>query len=548
MRTEAILTTSKGDETRFELKVQAEPINLTPSSSESFQLARGWFRNCLDTHPMCPKPTGEFMPKRVIEVLRFDVLSQNHSLRLCERLFENAEPYAALSYCWGTEGQIVTKLENIAQHLERIDTQLPATVTDALRVAIDLGIRYVWIDALCIIQDDFHDKTQQISQMPLVYAQATITIVASRTRCVQEGFLHERTSSQNLFKLPYRCRSGETSAVLLQPWIKPRRDPLDSRAWALQERLLSPRILEYGSFQTRWICQGNPEFQTPKDGFKTTSTYETISTTTKSQSKTKILEKWHSLVSAFGRRDLTLPTDRLPAISGIATHFSKFLGEYYAGLWKSYLWQELLWISDILSPPLAPRPKEFQAPSWSWAATNSIIKWMYVRDFKTDPSFEILDCQILVMETNQNMTSPEANKFGTVNSGSLVVHGHLQEAAWGPWWDGSGLRGGQLYIWGLKVPDASLSAIMHLDAIEKESASGERFPISVFLLKVAGYGSGGSCHVAGLVLRQIDSAVYSRLGVFEFSPGSNHFSRTSDQYAEQLRWLEETEPQTITII
>ncbi|RDL34714.1 uncharacterized protein BP5553_07842 [Venustampulla echinocandica] len=574
-----------GNITELEMKIFTRPMNLTPSSSESFQLARSWFRNCLDTHLMCPKPTSRFMPKRVIEVLRFDVLSQNHSLRLCERLFENGEPYAALSYCWGTEGQIVTKYENIAQHLERIDTQLPATVTDALRIAVELGIRYVWIDALCIIQDDFHDKIQEISQMPLVYSQATVTIVASRARCVQEGFLYKRTSSQNVFKLPCRCPSGQTGAVLLQPWIETCREPLDSRAWALQERLLSPRVLDYGSFQTRWICKEYSEFQTPTDRFRAMSTYQTMPTITKSQPKTEVLEQWHSLVTAFTHRDLTLPTDRLPAISGIATRFSNFLGEYYAGLWKSYLWQELFWCCDHLPDP-APKPKVSQAPSWSWAATNSMVNWLWVGNYKTDPSFEILDNRIHLVETKQNMTYTEA-KFGAVSSGTLVVRGHLQPAAWVPWWGGiCGYKwwggdqylqgeclhaimhydimeeeyastGGENQLWRRKteVPGRCLSTEMHPYTIGKEFAPrGERNPIPVFLLKVAhidsdpGDNRGFDRHI-GLVLRQTDNGEYSRLGVFQFEFGGFKIQYPSrDGYIEQLRWLEENEPQIITII
>lgn len=80
-------------------------------------------------------------------------------------------------------------------------------------------------------------------------------------------------------------------------------------------------------------------------------------------SDSDILKQWHGLVHMSTHRDLTFATDRLPAISGIAIRFSMVLGEYCAGLWKSYLWRELLWIVE--EGDRCPRPSEYQAPSWS---------------------------------------------------------------------------------------------------------------------------------------------------------------------------------------
>lgn len=112
--------------------------------------------------------------------------------------------------------------------------------------------------------------------MPFIYSQATVTIIASRPNGVDEGFLHKRLkmaedTPSKVFELPFKCADNQLGSVVLLPRVSEAREPLNSRAWALQERFPSPRILEYGSIQTRWICQetGKVPSGIPNDGYKT---------------------------------------------------------------------------------------------------------------------------------------------------------------------------------------------------------------------------------------------------------------------------------------
>jgi len=340
------------------------PIVFNPASDDSFRLSQSWLQTCLQTHEKCPHPRGDFKPTRVIEIQRVEA---KFTLRLLETLSKTTEPYVALSYCWGGEGHVKTTSKDIGQRLSGIDiNDLPATIKDAILLTERLGIRQLWVDALCIIQDDDKDKTSEIIQMPLIYSQATVTIIASRASSVQEGFLHGRTpwnsDTNKAFELPYKCISGETESVLLHRMIEEATEPLDYRAWALQERILSPRILEYGSLQTRWVCCHNiPPVSGVTDGFKAVSIYNEerwdYLFTIALQAILNITDitdldpthpehpptQWHNLVRVYTHRKLTEPTDRIPAITGIASRFGRILrDDYCAGLWKSNLVKELL--------------------------------------------------------------------------------------------------------------------------------------------------------------------------------------------------------------
>ena len=140
---------------------------------------------------------------------------------------------------------------------------LPRTIQDAALVIYQLGIRFFWIDALCIVQDARKDKQREISKMPRIYGQATLTIAAARAKDAQSGFLENRVATEDpkvVFQMPFRCDDGEVGSVILLHAEKQfDSEPLDMRARAMQERLLLPRVLEFGTRQTRWICPRKTE-------------------------------------------------------------------------------------------------------------------------------------------------------------------------------------------------------------------------------------------------------------------------------------------------
>ncbi|KAK3314603.1 hypothetical protein B0H66DRAFT_627242 [Apodospora peruviana] len=113
------------------------------------------------------------------------------------------------------------------------------------------------MDALCIIQDNVNDKSAEIAKMPSIYGGATVTIVAAGSSSSIDEFLGERfPGSREAAAIPYRCIDGQLGSVTLAKLGGgfEEVEPIDERGWTLQERLLSCRIVEFGSRQTRWIC------------------------------------------------------------------------------------------------------------------------------------------------------------------------------------------------------------------------------------------------------------------------------------------------------
>lgn len=500
------------------------------------------------------------MPTRVIELVQV----RGHTfLRLRETSGRAWEPYAALSYCWGKEQHLTTTSENLHRHLTRINMKdLPTTMRDAVLVIEKLGIRNVWIDALCILQDDMNDKAFEIAQMALVYNQATVTIAATRAGGVQEGFLGDRRpyphgtlqTDSVIWELPYRSRAGATGSVILVPDCEIPTQPLDTRAWAFQERLLSPRILEYGSLQTRWKCQGTAELDDMTDGFTNTSASgkgnmkDSLVSSIRALmrpngrdpsapiSKQDILDLWHEVVDKYTHRNLTLSADRLPAIAGIAKQFGKLLEDQYrAGLWMSNLATELLWHVDNTETS-HPKPIEYQAPSWSWAAITGPV--CFFENVQIDPDFEVLDCQT-TLQTDNARVAFVTSKYGPVEFGSLRVRGRLVEAEL--------MASADFCLLKVKKEDGRYRSLYATKMCLDEAHDGsDILRHQIYLLRLS------KPLVKGLVLRRNMGSGLSRLGFFECGPNlvedENSEQLRSDEYQKDLACFESSELSTVTIV
>jgi hypothetical protein len=178
---------------------------------------------------------------------------------------EHPAEYVALSYCWGdAQEDTKTKGTNLKARLKEVDwSQLPQTIKDAVKVTRSLGLTYLWVDVLCIIQDDVQDCATELAKMSSVYHGATLTISAARAEHSSEGFLGDRVLSKAyggaLFRLPYHHGEGDNivrgSVLLARGSIRDDFDePIDERGWTMQEHILSRRLLRFGSKQTTWKC------------------------------------------------------------------------------------------------------------------------------------------------------------------------------------------------------------------------------------------------------------------------------------------------------
>lgn len=444
------------------------------------------------------------MPTRLIKI---STRQGRRILQLTEQHGEQV-PYAALSYCWGGEQIVQTTAQSIFRHRTRINFQdLPQTIKDAVVVTEGLGLEYLWVDALCIIQDDENDKACEIDLMGHVYENAQVTIAASRAERAQEGFLQDLipygcNKQDWVFKMNYRDLAGQVSPVVIAPKLfRPPVDYLSERAWAFQERLLSRRILEYSAACVHWTCQSHSDCD--RRGGKC-SAYELkknseISRGLLYRNGAVNPERWHTFLDEFSKRSLTLPGDRLPAIGGIAERFGlQSEDRYLAGNWKSHLPSGLLWIVDTYEKGSSqPQPSAYVAPSWSWASTiRPINGHVFIK-----PDFSM--SMVNIVRDNVR-TAAEGAIYGKVIYGSLTLRGSVIPVDWKLPHETERYSNGTIS----SIPSISI----HRDGTEASLLADGITTVRAHLLVLTA--STDMKEVTGLILRQNSDHTYLRMGVF----------------------------------
>ncbi|KAH6648112.1 heterokaryon incompatibility protein-domain-containing protein, partial [Truncatella angustata] len=159
--------------------IRYNPVVTDLASPLGSSIAQNWIDVCASSHAECPSPVPLPLPTRVIEIV------DEHNLRLSSSGgggggFNSAVGrYVALSYCWGGPQEFATTKERL-QTLEDgfKASQLPQTLQDAVTVTRSLGVRYLWVDSLCIIQDSEEDKSSELPMMASYYKNAYVTVCA----------------------------------------------------------------------------------------------------------------------------------------------------------------------------------------------------------------------------------------------------------------------------------------------------------------------------------------------------------------------------------
>ncbi|KAG4439010.1 hypothetical protein IFR05_005526 [Cadophora sp. M221] len=341
------------------------------TSTNVIENIRRQLKECLETHgSKCPSKFDVGLPPRVI-----DVNSDHNSQRLSihKRVLRERGQYAALSYCWGDPPHpFVTTTDLVQDPSQRDWSQLPATIQDAIRITRALGLRYLWIDSLCIIQDDESDKMNQIQLMGMFYKNAAVTIAAARSPDVKDGFLADIQIPQ--IPLPFVGPNGEVRKlwIHMEPPELPD-EPLDRRGWTLQESLLSPRILYYGSKDLIWKCRGEPFHSlTTNHTFYRPPLHERLPPAIFNIPSRDAISTdgiWLRIQAAFLSRQFKLSQDRFFALTGVAHELQRVSGDVYiAGLWKSSIMRQLSWKRTDNIVPEALAQQSLSLPSWSWLA------------------------------------------------------------------------------------------------------------------------------------------------------------------------------------
>ncbi|KAK4200454.1 heterokaryon incompatibility protein-domain-containing protein [Triangularia verruculosa] len=408
---------------------------------ESFLLARECINNCVNFHTACQKPNpSTLLPDRVIDC------SDPENPKLILTHDKQQGIYLTLSYVWGLDQPLKLLTSNLTHLLTHGIplSQLPQTIRDAITVTHSLNHQYLWIDALCIIQDSHPDKLLQICQMSRIYRTSYLTIIAASASTSREGFLsHPRSPLPPSARVPFFSpRNSKTPGIIslldTHQSYSPNSttsglpiEPIDTRAWTLQEQVLPLRTLTFDSETLKYNCQTEAisigqalcrpsRVRLPRIlAFSTaTSNPRTDELSPAEQWEARVA--WTEIVASFTLRWLSYEGEKLPAIAGVAEQFSLATGDacYLAGLWKRSLVPDLLWRvgREKELDPKSSRPAKYRAPSWSWASVewgvyyDNATRMVDVSSYK---QVEVVDCWV-------SLAAREA-PFGEVTDGLLRV-------------------------------------------------------------------------------------------------------------------------------
>ncbi|PNP76712.1 hypothetical protein FNYG_10131 [Fusarium nygamai] len=393
-----LLNIWKTNEKFFKLEIEDEapmPTEHTPQSAS--QAANRWISICDSEHPSCldraTSPPEAKMPSRLLD------LGASDSTTWC--LFETQQqkvPYVALSHRWTADTPTLLTKDYTEYFNPQSDGQLPQSYRDILEICRALPIRYVWIDSLCIIQDDNGaDFSLEAPLMMDVYRYAYLTIMICWEFGETTAFRKRRP--RGIARPPPKSYHGdyirsanhlvneaEDFAFVVQNKNNDYRNdvdksPINKRAWVLQERHLSRRILCIGSDQLYWECQGKsigscmsreacPE---KFSSFGNRLPLQPLADTEEGLS-------WSLIAEQYSQQDLTFEQDRIVAISGLANVISTLTGDtYFIGIWLENWMAGLLWEPDLAKDrPHRPKPSHIVSPpmvlpSWSWLSFSGSI-------------------------------------------------------------------------------------------------------------------------------------------------------------------------------
>lgn len=402
----------------------------SPANNTGSGYTAGFVKKCLEHckthHRSCqPESLGApWYPTRLVEVLEGNTF----------RVIETAEtvpagPYATLSHCWGASRMITTTTENIGQLKKQLPLlDLPKTFSDALQFIKAIGISFIWIDSLCIIQDSVKDWEAESRTMLEVYRHAECNLAAAGSEDSRGGLFSERNHAilpSGWFEIDNnRPEVKGVYCAVPYDYFENAFDKqigssrLISRGWVFQERAASRRVIAFGRDQVFWDCSEVLESDVLPDHHIRLYHYEDENTPGGSKDNAmgmavpKVLSPgvprsfyslgdglvaWQFIVQRYSACAFTFNKDKPVAILGVAQMMSDALKAqptavstaYWAGLWLQDMYRQLAWKAS--HPGLQ---KNCHAPSWSWLSVEGPVEWISVVDF--DPKFYFFKASALI--------------------------------------------------------------------------------------------------------------------------------------------------------
>lgn len=413
---------------------------------------RAWLLRCEHDHPSCRKnrlSNSTIPAKRVLEIA---TLGSEHGfgdvrvVNTSDLLFFD-QRYVTLSHRWGDIQAARLLTSNLAEWRRSISTSsLPQLFLDAIGLTAAAGIHYLWIDSLCIMQDSEEDWLCESATMGVIYAHSWKTLAATGHLKPGQSIMSNQAPddyskfSINAGSLWWMCIDPDRFAGHVE------NAPLNKRAWVLQKRIMSRRIMHFTGHERHWECREASWSQTfpnaiPKWLFAQSvkspelalgflacilrsANWLEVLRSKDLEPNTVVYKYWCVAIEAYSRTSITFDSDKLIAISGIARALlGLFDDEYLAGLWGGRIIWELLWKAE--GPP-ARHPKQMCPPTWSWASTMRHIK-MYIHQA---PSTVRYTEKHLAKVVERQVIAERGDPMGHVTFGTMQLKGPLTEVFW----------------------------------------------------------------------------------------------------------------------
>lgn len=317
---------------------------------------------CQEEHARCRQKVPRVLPQefRVIDITR-------------RRIVETTDvPFIALSYVWGmgTRSTLLTAtratISGMKQDGGLPTLEMPRTIEDAMTISTQLGERYLWVDRLCIIQDDPKDKMNQIEAMSDVYTSARLVLIAAYGNNMDFGIYG--ISCPRPVVQHHEDISGLRVTNILR---EPEDDPLalwHTRGWTYQEAVLARRRLFFTNVRAYFECGQSTCHE---------DAYNTETDPNEFTSYELLMEEDSSRFEAFARhlrnytsRSLSYQLDVYNAITGITKALYEGNSIFINGLPQVDFDRALRWFGDLGKTSLCRlETEEISCPTWSWSAT-----------------------------------------------------------------------------------------------------------------------------------------------------------------------------------
>ena len=550
-------------------------------SPEVLELAKTWYDDCCKNHPACEalsefeKSRAQWNPTRLLDI---GTLSDDSELHLVEsRTITELVQYTALSHCWGNNRHLRLLQNNINDLMNRVDPNtLSKTFRDAIKVTRYFALRYIWIDSLCIIQDSKEDWEAESTMMDQVYRHCECCIAATAACDGTFGcFVNRDTRFLTPLRIPqampfklqnlqvsqeeHKTGPGHYEILNASFWMdEVENGALTNRGWAFQERVLSHRILHFGKTQIFWECRKRTACESfPADipsYIPVLWREELIPTTEKHGAPPAFLARddeqtsrqhaykfWKNALQNYADRLLTVESDKLPAVSGVAKHVQQAAkDDYFAGLWGENMERDLLWRLENRRAP----PKKWTAPTWSWACRNGSLNLFQNYSFGAwsdapdDPESEELAAVLHVSATPAGQ-----DPTGQVSEGHVILCGQLAPAilksknrevdsSSAVSWTESSLH---VFVDGAEMHEIANSHNCFPDEpVEDED-------VLVYCLPIIDFGGTREYFITGLMLKPVDEielpGVFYRYGIFQTGGGETNMTL----FASAEWWCTQTE-------